>query len=93
MNETIYTLKDYGKINIKLKEVISAKGISRSKLSNMTAMNYDLVNRYYNNKVTRVDLDVIARFCYVLKCEITDILKYEKWFSFKKALLLLFSFI
>lgn len=77
MNDTIYTLKDYGKINIKLKKIIDAKGISRSKLSTMVAMNYDLVNRYYNNKVTRVDLDVISRFCYVLNCSVNDILEYS----------------
>ncbi len=78
MNDTIYVLKDYGKIDINLKTIIEQKGISRSKLSTMVAMNYDLVNRYYNNKVTRVDLDVISRFCYVLKCEVSDILKYKE---------------
>ena len=49
-----------------------------SRLATMVAMNYDLVNRYYNNKVTRVDLDVIARFCYVLNCELDEILTYKK---------------
>lgn len=78
MEETVYTLKDYGKVNVNLKHIIDKKGISRSKLSKMVAINYDLVNRYYNNKVTRVDLDVIARFCYVLKCDVNDILKYSE---------------
>ena len=78
MNNTVYTLNNYGKININLKEIIDKKGISRSKLSTMVAMNYDLVNRYYNNKVTRVNLDVIARFCYVLECKVDDILKFSK---------------
>ena len=61
-----------------LKNIIDEKGISRSRLATMVAMNYDLVNRYYNNKVTRVDLDVIARFCYVLNCELDEILTYKK---------------
>ncbi len=78
MNNTIYTLKDYGKVNINLKQIIDAKKISRSKLSSMVALSYDLINRYYNNKVNRVDLDVIARFCYVLNCNINDILIYKK---------------
>ena len=78
MIETVYTLKNYGKINIRLKEIITDKGISRSKLSTMVAMSYDLVNRYYNNKVTRVDLDVISRFCYVLNCSVNEILEYKK---------------
>lgn len=44
----------------------------------MIATNYDLVNRYYNNKVIRVDLDIIARMCFALDCGIKDILKYTK---------------
>ena len=44
----------------------------------MIAANYDLVNRYYNNKVIRIDLDIIARMCFALDCNITDILKYKK---------------
>ena len=77
MNNTIYTLKDYEKIDINLKKIIDSTGISRSKLSTMVVMNYDLVNRYYNKKVSRVDLDVIARFCYVLGCNVCDILTYS----------------
>ena len=78
MDHTIYTLKDYGKIEIRLKQILDAKKISRGKLSTMVALSYDLVNRYYNGKVTRVDLDVISRFCYVLNCNVSDILFYKK---------------
>lgn len=73
----IYIFKDFGKVEITLKEVLEKKGISRNKLSIMIAVNYDLVNRYYNNLVIRVDIDIIARMCYVLDCDITDILKYK----------------
>ena len=76
--DSIYTLKDYGKIDIDLKHILAVKKISRSKLANMAALSYDLVNRYYNNKIIRVDLDVIARICYVLDCKVEDILKYTK---------------
>lgn len=78
MDNTIYTMKDYGHIKITLKECLEKKNISRNKLCSMIATNYDLVNRYYNNKVIRVDLDIIARMCFALNCNINDILKYEK---------------
>ncbi len=78
MKDSIYTLKDYGKATIQLKQIIDMKKISRNKLCNMIATNYDLVNRYYNNKVVRIDLDIIARMCYVLDCDINDLIKYEK---------------
>lgn len=78
MKDSVYTLKDYGKATIQLKQIIDIKKISRNKLYNMIATNYDLVNRYYNNKVVRIDLDIIARMCYVLDCDINDLIKYEK---------------
>lgn len=78
MDNSIYTLKDYGNIDITLKELMIKKNVSRNKLATMIAVNYDLVNRYYNNKVIRVDLDIIARICYVLNCEVKDILSYKK---------------
>ena len=79
MNEnSIYTLKDYGKVEIVLKHLLDKKGISRNKLCTMIAANYDLINRYYHNRVARVDIDIIARICYALNCKIDDILKYKK---------------
>ena len=78
MKDSVYTLKNYGKATIQLKQIIDKKKISRNKLCNMIATNYDLVNRYYNNKVVRIDLDIIARMCYVLDCDINDLIKYEK---------------
>ncbi len=77
MDTNIYTLKNYGKVEIVLKDFLNKKGISRNKLSTMIATNYNLVNRYYNNKVIRIDLDIIARMCYALNCEVNDILKYK----------------
>lgn len=78
MDTNIYTLKNYGKVEIVLKELLNKKNISRNKLSMMIAANYNLVNRYYNNKVIRIDLDIIARMCFALNCNVTDILKYKK---------------
>jgi len=78
MDNNVYVLKNYGKIEITLKEVLEKKHISRNKLCSMIATNYDLVNRYYNNKVIRIDLDIVARMCFALNCNLTDILKYNK---------------
>lgn len=77
MEKSVYTLNEYGKVDIKLKELLIEKNVSRNKLATMVATNYDLINRYYNNKVIRVDLDVIARICYVLNCNVEDILVYQ----------------
>jgi len=78
VNDSIYILRDYGKVEIMLKNILDKKGISRNKLCNMIGTNYDLINRYYNNKVTRIDLDILARMAFVLQCDISDLLKYNK---------------
>ena len=78
MDNNIYVLKDYGKIEITLKDLLEKKNISRNKLCTMIATNYNLINRYYTNKVIRIDLDIIARICFALNCSIDDILKYKK---------------
>lgn len=78
MENNVYVLKDYGKVEIVLKDLLEKKGVSRNKLCTMTATSYDLINRYYNNKVIRVDTDIIARICYALDCDVSDILIYEK---------------
>ncbi len=76
MNNLVYVLENFGKINIRLKELLNEKGVSRNKLCNMMGTNYDLITRYYNNKVSRVDLEIIAKICFVLDCSITDVLEY-----------------
>ncbi len=78
MDNNVYVLKNYGKVEITLKDVLEKKDISRNKLCTMIATNYDLVNRYYNNKVIRIDLDIFARMCFALNCNVTDLLKYKK---------------
>lgn len=78
MEESIFMLKNYGNIRINLKNILEDKKISRNKLCNMIGANYDLITRYYNNSVSRIDLDIIARICFVLNCSISDIIVYEK---------------
>ena len=55
---SIYTINDYGKVEITLKDILTKKNISRNKLCKMIAVSFDLVNRYYNNRVIRVDTDI-----------------------------------
>ena len=54
------------------------KGITRNKLSNLTGTKYDVVDRYYKGKnIALVDLDFLAKVCYVLDCDISDLLEYQ----------------
>ena len=69
-------MNEYGKIVIKLDELIKKAGISKNKLSHRAEMQRTQLNNYCNNKVTRLDTDVLARICSVLGCKIEDVLEF-----------------
>lgn len=74
----ISELKDYGKINITLKSVMDSKCISVYQMSKLTDLKHSTIKSYYiNAPLTRIDLDVVAKMCYVLDCKIDDILEYS----------------
>ena len=67
---------EYGTIKIKLDELIEQRGISKNKLSHRAEMQRSQINNYCNNKISRLDTDVLARLCTVLECEIGDLLEF-----------------
>ena len=66
----------YGKIRIKLDELLKKSGMSKNKLSQRAEMQRTQLNHYCNNTITRLDTDVLARLCTVLGCEIGDLLEF-----------------
>ena len=69
-------MQEYGNINIKLKELLKERGLSKNKLSHKAEMQRTQINNYCNNKITRLDTDVLARICTALECEISDLLEF-----------------
>ena len=69
-------MEEYGAIRIKLDELIQKAGISKNKLSHKAEMQRSQINNYCNNEITRLDIDVLARICTVLHCEIGDLLEF-----------------
>ena len=66
----------YGKIRIKLDELLKKSGMSKNKLSQRAEMQRTQLNHYCNNTITRLDTEVLARLCTVLDCEIRDLLEF-----------------
>lgn len=80
MNEvnSIIDIKQYGKIKIKLSKLMDEKGLTRNKMRSLTGVKYEVVDRYYKaDNVERVDLDFLAKICYVLNCTVGDLLEYQ----------------
>ena len=69
---------NYGRVNSNLKAVMDRKEISINTMSKLADIKYHVVKRYYyNNDLYHVDLQLLAKFCYILDCKISDILEYE----------------
>lgn len=64
-------------IKIKLADMITASGKSKNAVCYACQMQRTQLNNYCNNKVSRVDLAILARLCDYLECNISDILTLE----------------
>ena len=69
-------METYGTIKINLTKLIEDRNMSKNKLSHRAEMQRTQINHYCNNTVTRLDVDVLARLCTVLECEIGDLLEF-----------------
>lgn len=70
-------MKDYGKVYLNLDELIKEKGISKNQLSYKSRMSHTQINKFCNGIAARIDLNTIARLCYALECEVSELIIYE----------------
>ncbi|MEE3450704.1 MAG: helix-turn-helix transcriptional regulator [Acutalibacteraceae bacterium] len=77
-SKSVFAIKDYGKISLHLKEIMDSKKITRNYLARVSNTRFEVINKWYNNEVEKMDLDILARICYVLECSPADIIKYEE---------------
>ena len=76
MNKEIYTLNQYGHIEIYLKDIMDSKNISRNALARAVNTRFEVIDKWYQGHVEKIDADILARICYVLECSPSDIIKY-----------------
>lgn len=74
--QVVSYVQEFGTIKIHLNELIEKKGISKNKLGQRAEMERTQLNRYCKNTVTRLDIDVLARLCTALECDIGDLLEF-----------------
>lgn len=67
-NEIIFTIN----------EVLNEKNISKNWLEENANLQRSQLNSYANNKVKRIDLDVLARICIALNVEVGDLIKFQR---------------
>ena len=78
ITNSIFEKKDYGKVRFTIKEVMDLKDINRNQLSKLVDVRFEVANKWYNGNIERLDIDILAKICYALDCEISDLMVYEK---------------
>lgn len=51
MEKEIYTLNQYGKIKINIKEIMDKKGISRNALARAINTRFEVIDKWYHGRV------------------------------------------
>jgi len=67
---------NYGRINIKLDSILQTQNISINKLAFRAELQRSQVRGYCKNTIQRLDTAVLARLCYALDCDVTDLIEY-----------------
>ena len=62
-------------VQLKLKEILEQKKISRYRLQFLTNLNYPRINQLYKNTAKNISLDELDILTTVLNCSISDLLK------------------
>ena len=75
-NRLAYLSTNYGKIELHLKEILDMHGITRYRLAKDIDTGFTVIDKWYQGKVEKLDLDILARICYVLDCEVSELLEY-----------------
>ena len=66
-----------GRVEIKLEAYLKAKGVSKNKVCQNCGLQRTQLNNYCKNKVSRVDLSILAKLCDYLGCSVSDLIEYK----------------
>ena len=77
MQNVFFSMKEYGHIEIHLKELMEERGVTRNALARATNTRFEVINKWYQGHVEKIDADVLARICYILDCNPGDIILYK----------------
>lgn len=73
-------LGNYGHYVCNVGQAMDKAGISISKMRKLTGLNHEIVKKYYEDRVIRIDKDVLARITYVLVAygiDPNDLIEYQ----------------
>ena len=74
--KTIDNNTKFGEVKLNIKKVMDEKRITIGKMSRLSRIKYDVVSNYYNNRIHIYNADILAKLCYVLDVDISELIIY-----------------
>lgn len=65
-----------GEIKIHLKELMEKKNVSLNQVHFRTELQRTQLRNYRDNKIQRLDIDILLKLCYVFECDLHDLIEY-----------------
>lgn len=64
-------------IRLTVKEYLDKHQITRYELAKRSGISFQVIDKYYKNKVVRYDSYLLEKFCDALDCGIADLIEYK----------------
>ena len=76
--EIIFLFNTIYIVCIYVKVIVDSKNMTRSKLSKLANVWFEVTDKWYNGNIDRMVIDVFTRICFVLDWEISDLVTFDK---------------
>ena len=63
-------------IKFKLHLLMAEHRMSQKELSDKTGITPTVINKYYHDKILRVPVEHLDKFCEIFNCQISDLMEY-----------------
>jgi len=78
LDKSIKAVQDYGHIELSLDRLLEEREIKRGELARCIDARFEVIDKWHKGDVSKMDLDVLARICYVLGCSVSDVMEYKE---------------
>ena len=65
-------------VKLKIDKALAELNVTRYELAKRTGITYQVIDKYYKNKIIRYDSYILEKICTALDCDISDIIEYIK---------------
>lgn len=77
MEPSILYQREYGMVRLRLRELMDQRRINRNQMARRIGVRFEVVDKWYQGEVEKLDLDILARLCFVLGCQAGELLEYS----------------